>query len=278
MKIGLIQPPPPRILLYGKAGSGKSALSYTLGGHAQCFDFERGWESGRTLQDQFTSVRREVDIAGPVDKKGMPIGYVDLDTTKPSAFLTFKSDIIKVADQITKGTYPYKALIIDSLTTLAEAAMRNILHNQGQKWAGVDISTITKGFIQIQHWGFLFTDILNVLSIIRSFPIVVVMLAHTKVSEEISTVNIDGKLQATRREIIELGISGKDMPDKVPSYFEEFWYMKTRSSGGNTIQRVIQTMNDSLIQARTRLNLPNDLDTSIGLPEILKKAGFEFEI
>lgn len=273
MKIGDIKPPPPRILLYGKAGSGKSALSYTLGEGTQVFDFERGWESGRTLVDQFTPQRKLCDIAGPVDEiTKMPTGYVDRATNAPSAFLKFKSDIIKVADAISAKTYPFRAVIVDSLTTMFEASMRNILHNQGKKWKDIDPSSVAGGFIQIQHWGFAFTDITNILNILRSLPIVVILLAHTKNDVEVTTVSEDGKLKIINREIIGLGISGRDMPDKVPSYFEEFWYLKFAGT-----KRVIQTLADAQVEARSRLNVKDNTEISQGLPAMLKSTGFDWE-
>lgn len=266
MRIGDIPPAPPRILLYGPTGVGKSVLAYTLGKRAQCFDFDRGWESGRTTIDLFTQTRREVDIAGPTNKDGHPTGYVDSDPMKPTAFLAFKKDLIETAKKIRDGTYPFKAIIFDSLTTMFQAAMRNVLFNCGKKWEIQDISSL-KTFVEIQHWGYVFTDITNVMSIIRSFPLPLVFIAHTQ---------SDVKPGGTER-IIELAIAGKNMPDQIPSYFEEFWYMKLVKLEGDKVKRVIQTNSDANISARSRLNIPNLTDTSIGLPAILKLGGFEFK-
>lgn len=262
MKIGDAKLSPPKLLIYGPAGAGKSALMYTLGARIKVFDFDRGWNTALKLQDEHTKRRQEVELAGPVID-GQPMGYVDANPKSPKAWFAFKTDLIALAGSIQSsgGKSPYQAYGFDSLTTMFECALRFIMGNGGDSF----------GAPQIQHWGLAFTEVLNMMSIIRTLPGVVVLIAHEQ-RDVIKRTPTDKDGQ----QIIEIGIPGKNMPGKIPSYFDEFWYMDTVPGVGNKLERRLQTCKDMLVGARSRLCLPNGTETKDGLEAILKKCGYEF--
>jgi hypothetical protein len=163
---------------------------------------------------------------------------------------------------------PIQAIIVDSLSQMFQAAMQNVLHNSGKRWQSADISKL-KSFIEIQHWGLAFQDIINVMQILKSLPCVVVVIAH----DQRDTIGKD----TNAMEIIELGISGKNMPGLIPSYFDEFWYMKARQAGAGKLQRIIQTQSNNTTSSRTRLQVPDSFDvTDVSLVDLLLQFGYNF--
>lgn len=266
MKLSDTKPAPPKILIWGYSGCGKTALSYTFGERARVFDFDRGWEVGRSLVDPFTEARRSVDIAGPVDKAGQPLGYIDTDPMVPRASLIFKQDLMNAARKILEGTYDKEVLIIDNLTTLFDCSMRYAKATgsakSGNKAMDADIGKL--------YYGLCFTDVLNMCQLIKSIPITVVVIAHAMplyVADPQGNQFLDG---------VKINIAGKGMPEKVNAYFDEVWYMLSQDEGGGKWKRKIQTQPDTKKSCKTRYQVLNMTDTSIGLPKILEGVGFKF--
>jgi len=238
------QSPPPKILLYGEVGSGKTVLALTLGEGTQVIDCDLGLRSGFSVKDEFTSARRAVDVK-QFRETSLPRSAV--------AFAKCKETIFDIATQCNQNRYPYKAIILDSLTVFAEQAMNFILGNA---------SKIGKN-PEIQHWGMAFGEIKMVLGVLCSLPIPVVVIGH----DQIKMVGETSKL--------ELAISGKNMPAQVTRLFDEVWYM--RASGGTKKKYTIQTDNNSVIVARSRSCIPNMTDTSIGMWKLLELMGYKKE-
>lgn len=262
MKLCDIKPLAPHILICGASGSGKTALLQTLGKRIQIFDFERGWTTGRTLKDEHYSSRLEVDIAGSLDGDGQPIGYVDLDLKAPTAWLRFRQDIFNLAQFINASKKsPYPAYGFDGLSGMFDMALHYVLG--GQK-AG-------ENKIEFSYWNLAFNEICNVLSILRGLPTVVILTALDQ-RDEIKR----SKSDLDPRFIIEPGIPGKNMPGKTAATFEECWYLQCNPAAAGKISRTIQTQNDGLMNAKSRLSLANGTDISVGLVKLLERAGFIF--
>jgi len=240
MKLSDIPKKKPKILIYGKAGVGKTAFTLTLGEQLQTLDLDDGVNTGQSLQDEFKSERLKVDI----------VQCLEESPVKSVGFGKAKAQLMKVANSCNKGDYAFKWLGIDSYTGLADAAVRFVLSNSG---------VLGKGPPKIQHWGLAFNELEGFLAILRSLPIGVVMVCHEQ------TTYIDEVAH------IEIATPGQKLQAKIPRFFDEVWYMKMKHMSQNKTARVLQTQPTPSILARSRSCLENETDTSVGFVEILKK-------
>lgn len=247
MKVIDIQGKAPKILIWGDIGVGKTGFALTLGARAQVLDLDDGLITGVTLVDKFQIDRQSVDVVQFLEPAPHRAATV---------FSRVKSYIIDVSNKCSRGEYPFQAIILDSLSTYATAALAFIMNNSGK----------LNGTPEIQHWGLAFSEIKNVLAVLRSLPIPVILLAH----EQVKTFGSG----LVKEEKLELAVSGKNLASQISLHFDEIWYMRVQPQGAGKNKYVLQTLNDGNIPCRSRMNLPNYFDTSVGMWETLKKVGY----
>jgi hypothetical protein len=243
MKLSEIKLTAPHVIIHSPPGRGKTALALTLGSVAQVIDMDNGLRTGLTLQDKWTSHRHSVDVKQALeDNPGTAV-----------AFKKARSYIEAAATDLRAGRWPYKALVVDSLTALAESAMYEVLSNNGMLGKQP----------QIQHWGLAQILVQQVLVTLRSMPCVVMLTAHQVVRE------IDGV------DVSDISVYGKNLPSKICGYFDEVWAMKIRFGAGTERQYLIQTTGSPSVIARTRDNVGDNLDANLGMIEILRRMGHD---
>lgn len=249
MKVGELQTKPPHILIYGEVGCGKTALALTLGELARVYDLDDGLLTGLKLSDDFTKVRHGVDCK---------IFVEDDPIKRATIFPRFKKEIFDASNALSKGNFPFQAIIIDSLSSFIAAATDYVMANSGRLGQAPEI----------QHWGLAFSEAKRVMSVIRAMKIVVVAIGH----EKVKTV---GK-GPNQEERLELAMEGKNLPSQICRYFDEIWYMKATPIGQGKKKYVIMTKGDEIRAARSRANLPDFTDTKVGMISLLKEIGYEF--
>lgn len=242
-KVGDLADQAPKILTYGPLGTGKTALALTLGARAQVIDIDDGLKTGITLQDKFTEDRKAVDVRRFIESA---------PHQRATVFKQVKECIYDISNQVHQKKYPFDALIIDSLSSFATAAVAQIMYNSGQIGAAP----------QLQHWGLAFIEIQNVIHVLRAVPIPVILIAHDQQkgdAEEEKTI---------------IGIPGRNMPSLIARYFDEVWFMRVKELGAGKMDYVIQTKSTVKVVCRTRSNIPDMTSVSCGMWELIKKCGY----
>jgi len=248
MKLKKIIQVPPKILIYSGPGTGKTALTLTLGSNLQILDLDGGLSTGLYLDDKFKKDRLEVDAIQILEQR---------PHLQATVFSRTKSKIIEIANDCAKHQYEYEVLALDSITALSNAALQSVMASSGD----------LHGKPQIQHWGLAIDEVKQVMAILASLPIVVVVIGH----EQFKTL---GK-GTSQEDKIYLGIFGKNLPLQLPGYFDEFWRMRVLAAPGGKFSYKIQTYATPIAEAKSRSCLPNMTDSSCGMWELLKKIGYE---
>ena len=97
----------PSILIYGPAGTGKTAL-VSQAKDSYMFDFDNGMRTAALLDDKFTPLRHNCEFDT----------YVDANPESPNMWLKASTKIAEFSRLSAQGKLPYKAIIIDSHTGL----------------------------------------------------------------------------------------------------------------------------------------------------------------
>lgn len=248
MKVADLVKRPPKILIYSGPGTGKTALTLTLGEKLQIIDLDDGLRTANALEDKFKAARLAVDAKQFLEPS---------PHTSALAFKRTKECLIGIANDCQRGRYPFEFLALDSLSSLAEYALNYVMAN----------SSRLGGQPEIQHWGLAISEVKQCLMILRSLPICVIVIGH----EQIKTIGSGPSAE----DKIFLGVYGQNLPLQVPGYFDEFWRMRVRPIGGGKFEYVVQTQATDVADAKSRGCLPNLTNAGGGMMDLLKKLGYE---
>lgn len=224
MKVAQLRALPIKLLIYSRAGLGKTALALTLGEDCLYLDMDDNMEVAFGLKDQYLTDRQCVEVEQ----------FIDYDRTKALAFMNLRKRIIKISNDCMKGTFEYKYVVVDSLTSLALSAQHQCMVNASKGGQNP----------QIQHWGWILNEILQITTMIRALPVVVLVLAHetTFTADDVS--------------VIQIAISGQKLPGQITRMFNEIWYLRAKATGGGAQTLYIQTVPTSSITCRSGRGLP----------------------
>jgi hypothetical protein len=238
----------PKILLYSHAGGGKSAFMETLGRRLQIIDLDPGAHVGLSIYDQWRDRRLSCDV----------VRIRDADPSRAVAWEAVKKTVQNITNQVNAGTYPYQFLAVDSLTSMGELALRSVLGNSGNA---------NNPQPNIQQWGIAINEIKNLLIYLRALKIPVILSAHCQTT----LADSDNKMG--------IAIFGRDLPNYIPRFFDEIWYMHCRAvpTPQNQPQKytfTLQTQPSASIMARSRLGVPNEFDCSAGFDAALTAGNY----
>jgi hypothetical protein len=265
MKVSEIQQLPPKFLVLGKPGTGKTALTATGGKAVQVLDLDRGILTALTFKDKWFDERQKIDVI---------TCYEDQGPTAAVAFRKAKEHIYSVSTMCAKGTYPYKVYVVDSLTSLGEAALRMIRVSSG-KWGLAPQLDTRKGLTQ-PEWGLAINEMVQVVSVLRNLPIAVIVLGHvTEVADKFHPET--GQL--IRPGYLSPNVIGQKLPETLPAYFDEIIYAQTNVIQGNQLEYELRTKKMPGIDfLRTRAQIPDHTKINAGLRELLRLARYDLDL
>lgn len=163
---------------------------------------------------------------------GIHVDYEDFDGADYDHVKTLKF----IKEHTTSGKY--KTIGLDSLTTLAHKIMQFTLKENGREG----------GRPVMQDWGDQMRYLEQVVMAIVSSPIHCVVVAHAQIDQD----DITGK------RIVSPLITGK-LSQKLGIYFDEVYYAEKTVSGKESKYSLL-TKNNGQYQARSRLNLPEQIE------------------
>jgi hypothetical protein len=232
----------PKVIAYGRPGSGKSAFWMTLGDSCLYLDCDCGWRTGVTLKDKWSEARGSVDLRE----------CWETDGSRATAFLKVESFVQSVLADSKAGKLKARVVVVDSFSSLCESAMRYIL----------SVNSRLGSNPEIQHWGMMYNKVESVLINLKSLPVAVVLVCHQEIKE------------VDERETVEIYVPGKKLSPKVTPYFDEILYHQVKNGPGGVNQYTVKSRSTASLPIRSRCNLPPEYDVAGGAVELFKLMGY----
>jgi hypothetical protein len=235
----------PKILLYGAGGCGKTSLVETAGDLVEILDLDKSAIVGLGIKDDLQKQRLNANLVGDVPHHD-PIG---------NDYLKARDTVNKVCHEVRLGKYPYKIFCLDSFTSLMDGIIRHVKKKNNK----LPEEPLTQAM-----WGQAFSLADTLLLQLRNVPLCVIITAH-RIYREFEGVNR-----------IMIGAPGDKFIQRLPTYFDEQWFMEANTVGGAT-KRTLQTQAKTTIEAKTRFQLPNASNPDKGLLELFKDFEIDFD-
>ena len=248
---------PPSVLVYGKGGTGKTALVSQLAG-GYMFDFDGGMRTALSLKDKFSDARHaiEFDI------------YKDENPYKPKKFHEAMGKLLDIVQKCSAGKWEHDACIIDSLTGLCRASQLYEQAAQGDPFKKMEI----------QDWGSLVGDVEKILTLLRSLKVPVVCTAHVDFLEK-AKLNWKGKPIPGETEITDMFPSSATKKHGLKNLvwlFDEVWISDKKPAGGGKWSYGIDGEGDSVRIARSRSGIKTIVHNDIGMVGLLERMGYVY--
>lgn len=236
------------ILLLGDSGKGKTPFLGTIP-KLYIFDFDAGLASIRNRSvdyDTFKDLPRfKTDSKTGKKTKREPTA-MELKAGLHEwgkgwhAFIKKLNDIGEMMD---KGTCPYTAVALDSLTFLSDLAMNAVVESQSPDKNGN--KEIHQGSYQA-HLNYFKT----VLDNISAWPIR--FIATAQVQRQVNELT-----QSTEKLPL---VAGQKLPALIPGYFDEVWFCNAEKKDGKQRFYLENEGDKMLAQARSRWGVPTGTD------------------
>lgn len=253
--------PPPKILLGGLPGVGKTALATSYGTGLQVLAIDNQLSTCWSLKDKFHSDRMSIDMIDCVEQQ---------PTSQAMTFPKVKRHLIDLNNAamqkklILSNGKPLTSLCVDGLTFLFDAAMRYILFNSNKLGKERTPATMYNYSASQPEWGLVIQEMEQVIQLIRALPVPVILTCHY-----VSEVTASGMSR------YEISIPTKSLPPKIPGYFDEVWFLESQYGAANAIKRCLRTVASPVVTARSNSNLPDGTDTSCGMKGLLSLMGWK---
>lgn len=204
-----------KALVYGEPGSGKTCFAASLPGPVLYFDFDNKVSSAARYYVNNKSLLNNIEV-------------VNLSSIlHDSPINEMNKRVTELANMQKKGEYPFKTLVLDSITTFSSACLAHIVRtNPGIK----RVATAQGNQPGMQDFGILKREFQRLIPGLLTLEMNVIMLGHVSVDKDensgeiIRGVSMDGSFA-----------------QQLPIYFEEVWRSFVDDKG---IYR-LQTKSDS---------------------------------
>lgn len=220
-----------RVLTYGDSGVGKTCLGATFPGPIKLLDFDGKANSIISFLGKGHPKLKDIDVEDlRPTMAGNPI----------EAFQVILGDLIK---QQQAGKIEFETLIIDSLTTFSDAALKHIVKSN----PAIKRPTYKQGAQPCQaDYGILRREFKRLIPGILSLDCNVLCLGHIKMEKDDTTGAIVNNVMLD-------GSFGQELP----IYFEEVYVAMKKGD-----RRYLMTQNDGRYKCRTQRGLPKEIDMS----------------
>jgi len=225
-----------KLLIFGDSGSGKTCFASTFPGPIHYCDFDLKVSSvasflkgkdklNEITYEQYPYAGKEPGVAGR----------------------RFNDDMGKLKALAKKGEFPYKTLVIDSLTTMSDRIMEHLMkENPAVK------RNVTRGAQApaLQDYGLFRIFMKSFIAELISLPCNIVITAH-----------IDIQKDETTGAILRVPMLTGKLAKELPIYFEEV-YMAYVEGEGEKRKYKAQTQADRKFNCRSQRGLPPVIDLS----------------
>lgn len=235
----------PSILIVGDGGTGKTRF---LGSCPSPFviDCDKGMASVAGMDVEYRTFKDAPWGSKAINKEDgiYPWG------SAWNELVRYVDDVIY--PQIEAGTWPYKVLAFDSVTTLGNIAKNAILKQAGKTG---------KDQLEKQHWGQMLRQLEVFFEQVTSWPVISIFTAHIRRDENL--------VQGTTEYLpmIEGQLAGR-----LGIYFDEFYFTQTAGKG-DARKFAFKTQAEGLYkQAKSRANVPDGVEANWSklAPHLLK--------
>lgn len=215
------------ILLVGDSGTGKTTLAGSFPSPF-FFDFDFRMSALRGKDVNFDSFRDAMPGRPAAPERGM--------YTYGQAYPAMLVRLNKLVDEIDEGKSPYKTIVFDSMTLLAECAMMRVLQMTNTDKAHQGSYGDQIGMLK------------KLVSQVTALPVNIIITAHVQ-RQENAVTNVTEMLPL---------VTGK-FAGLLPAFFDETWYTDVRRAPSKPPEYIIKTVSSqSIRQAKTTLGIPND--------------------
>lgn len=234
------------ILIYGPAGTGKTAL-VSQASNGYMLDFDNGMRTAATLKDKFFDVRQNIEFDT----------FVESNPKAPEMYHKARVKMIAIAQACRANTWKYDALIIDSLTGLSKAIMYKVMKDEGG-------GALNKP--ERNHWGSMVNYMEAFFAELRMLNRLVLITAH------INTLEEEGESTA----FFPSSITRNHGLKSIPWMMDEIWYAKVMPAGQNIVNYTVDGGYVNKATTRTRSSFGRVTHNDIGLVGLLEKVGYKY--
>jgi len=238
---------PPVIIVFGAYGSGKTAL-VSQASNAYMFDFDNGMLTAAKLKDKFFDQRQTIEFDVFRDPK----------PREPIKFHEARVKLVQIGTQVRAKTWPYDAIIVDSITGLAEAIKLKVMKDE----KGDSLANPSQN-----NWGAMVNYMRVFLIELRALGILTILTAHIQTLE-----GDNGETLGIFPSSITKNHATKDLPWAV----DELWYASVVPAGSGNFDFVVTGSPMNKITTCSRSSLGQTVHNDIGLRGLLEKVGYTY--